>query len=453
MPTGLSTDLYELTMAAGYYSGGRHGLATFELFVRALPPGRGFLVAAGLDQALEYLKNLRFTPEEIRYLRELPALQGAPADFFDRYLRDFRFTGEVWAAPEGTPIFPLEPLLRVTAPVAEAQLVETALLATTMFQTSIASKAARVVAAAEGRAVIEFGGRRAHGVEAAMYAARAACLGGCDGTSNLDAGFRFGIPVSGTMAHSWVMTHADEMDAFRQFAKLYGARAVLLLDTYDTLDAARRIARSELRPSAVRLDSGDIVALSRTVRQIFDEAGLRETRIFVSGDLDEYRIAALVAAGAPIDGFGVGTALSTSSDAPALGGIYKLVEIERERRLVPVIKLSPGKRTYPGRKQVWRVYDAGVAVRDVVGVADEAGPAGGEPLLTRVMRNGRREDERRPLAALREASREAMSRLPEGVRSLETPSAYPVEISEALQALAERVSSEAAGSTSAPAAR
>ena len=250
MPGGLSTDLYELTMAAGYHAAGRMPRASFELFVRALPPSRGFLVAAGLEQALDYLESWRFTPDDVAYLRSVPALAGAGPGFFDEYLPRVRFTGDVEAIDEGVPVFAGEPLLRVTAPLAEAQLVETALLSTVLFQTMIASKAARVVEAAEGRAVIEFGGRRAHGAEAAMLAARAACLAGFGATSNLDAGCRFGLPVSGTMAHSWVMAQPEELTAFRRYVELHGPRSVLLIDTYDPLAAARSIVEAGLRPGA-----------------------------------------------------------------------------------------------------------------------------------------------------------------------------------------------------------
>ena len=444
MATALSIDLYELTMAAGYFCAGHHGRATFEASVRQLPPNRGFLVAAGLEQVLAYLEGLRFTQEQIEYLRTVPALKDVPADFFDRYLPNVRFTGDVWAVPEGVPVFPPAPMLELAAPIVEAQLAETAILATLTFQTSIASKAARVVAAAQGRPVIEFGGRRAHGTEAAMYAARAAVIGGCEGTSNLEAGLRFGIPVSGTMAHSWVMAHETELEAFQSYAALYGERAVLLLDTFDTIKAAHHVVRSGLRPSAVRLDSGDIAELSRAVRAIFDNAGLPDTKIFVSGDLDESRIAALLASGAPVDAFGVGTALSTSIDAPALGGIYKLVEIERAGQPVPVMKLSPGKHTYPGRKQVWRIEQKGTAARDVVGIMDEAGPAGGRPLLDCVMRNGRRTRQPEPIGSLRDRSLEAIGHLPVSVRRLAEPSPYPVVFSDALEALATQVAGNVA---------
>ena len=439
MTSVLSTDLYELTMAAGYYANQVSGLATFELYVRELPQQRSFLVAAGLDQALDYLETLNFKPEEIQYLRSLPELQRVPAEFFDRCLPSFRFTGEVWAVAEGTPVFAQEPLLRVTAPVVEAQIVETALLAAVLFPTSIASKAARVVEAAQGRPVIEFGGRRAHGTDAAMSAARAAFVGGCDATSNVEAGYRFGLPLSGTMAHSWVMMFEHEVDAFQRWEALYADRAILLIDTYDTLEAARRIVASKLHPAAVRLDSGDVATLSREVRKILDAGELRETKIFVSGDLDEYRIATLLEAGAPIDGFGVGTALSTSSDVPALGGVYKLVETERAGVLVPTMKLSVGKRSYPGRKQVWRVYERGQAAHDLIGTSDEAGPVGGAPLLQRVVRDGRRVGPSPPLGELRAGARSALAQLPPAVTRLEDPGTYPVRISQALETLTRRV--------------
>ena len=433
----LSTDLYELAMMAGYLAAGVRSTATFELHVRELPRTRSYLVAAGLEQALDYLEGLRFTSDQIEYLRGLPMFEPVAASFFDEYLPSFRFTGDVWAVEEGTPIFALEPMLRVTAPIAEAQLVETAVLACVGFPTSVASKAARVVEAAAGRLVIEFGSRRAHGTEAACLAARAAWLGGCDGTSNVEAGFRFGLPVSGTMAHSWVMSFGSEAEAFTRFFDLYGERSTLLIDTYDTLAAAARLASSGLRPGWVRLDSGDLAALGRQVRAILDAGGLGRTRIFATGDLDEQKIAALVAEGVPIDGFGVGTSLSTSKDAPALGAIYKLVALERDGRRVETMKLSQGKASYPGAKQVWRTPQ-----RDVLGLEEEPGPPGGRPLLRRVMSGGRRTEPQPPLATLREACRAAVAALPAGVRRLDRPQPYPVVVSEALQALRDRVARE-----------
>ena len=332
MVSALATDLYEIAMAAGYEAHGLDARATFELYVRGLPPTRGFLIAAGLDQALDYLEQLRLGEAEIAYLRTLPNLAGVSPAFFDEFLPAFRFAGEVWAVPEGTPIFPPAPMLRVTAPLAQAQIVETALLSMAMFQTGVASKAARMVIAAAGRSVIEFGSRRAHGMDAACLAARAAYLAGCDATSNVEAGFRFGIPLSGTMAHAWVTGFPTEAEAFHRYAESFGEQAVLLLDTYDTLAAARLLVAEGLRPPAVRLDSGDLGALAVEVRRILDGGGLQATRILASGELDEHRIATLVAAGAPIDGFGVGAAISTGGDVPSLGGVYKLVEIERDGR-------------------------------------------------------------------------------------------------------------------------
>jgi nicotinate phosphoribosyltransferase len=359
MLSALSTDLYELTMIGGYYVAGLSGRATFDLFVRQLPAARNYLVAAGLEQALAFLESLHFSDEEIDYLRSVPALAGLPPPFFDEYLPRLRFTGDVSAVEEGTPVFAQEPLMRVTAPLAEAQLIETALIAEVMFPTSVASRASRVVEAASGRGVMEFGARRAHGIDAGVRAARAAYLAGFDSTSIVEAGRRFGIPLSGTMAHSWVMAFGDEASAFRAYADVYGDAAVFILDTYDASRAARMHRSVRTQAEGVRLDSGDLVAISREVRRIFDAHGLQDTAIVASGDLDELRIAEIVASGAPIDGFGVGTAVSTSSDAPALSGVYKLAEIERDGTMMQCQKTSPGKRTYPGCKQVWRVVRDG----------------------------------------------------------------------------------------------
>ncbi len=437
----LETDFYQLTMIAGHWQAHRTVSATFDLFVRSLPAPRNYLVAAGLAQAIEYLERLRFEPDEIAWLRARPELQGVPDSFFTVFLPHFRFTGDVWAVPEGTPVFGHEPILRVTAPIAEAQLVETALLATIAFQTSIASKAARAVTAAAGRQVIEFGTRRAHGLEAGLYAARAACLAGCHGTSNVEAARRFGLTPSGTMAHAWVLAHEDEIDAFRAYHAIYGDRSVFLLDTYDTLAATDQMIAAGLKPRSVRLDSGDLLALSRGVRERLDRAGWSEVRIFATGDLDEQRIAWLLDQGAPVDGFGVGTALATSSDAPALSAVYKLAEVERDHAWVSVMKRSPGKHTWPGRKQVWRVVRDGVASHDVIGLVAEPPPDGGQPLLARVMRGGRALDPPPPVPVLREQSRRAQDLLPPVVRRLADPTPYEVRFSERLQALAWDISS------------
>jgi len=424
--SALSTDLYELTMVGGYFVNGLSGRATFDLFVRQLPPTRNYLIACGLEQALDFLESLRFTPDEIQFLRTVPALAKLPAAFFDEYLPQFRFTGDVWAIEEGTPVFAEEPIMRVTAPLAEAQIVETAVIAETMFPTSVASRAARVIKAAAGHPVMEFGARRAHGIEAGIRAARAAYIAGFGSTSIVEAGRRFGIPLSGTMAHSWVMAFADETTAFRKYAEVFG-EAVFILDTYDAVAAARMVATSGLRPKAVRIDSGDQVAISREVRRIFDEHGLVDTAIVASGDLDEMRIAEIVAAGAPVDGFGVGTAVSTSSDAPALSGVYKLAEIERDGRAVPVLKKSPGKRTYPGRKQVWRVMRDGIAVEDVLALEGAQPPADAEPLLRQVMKNGERLS-RPSLTEIRDRCRQRVATLPGEVTQLIDGKKYPVRV-------------------------
>lgn len=424
--SALSTDLYELTMVGGYFVNGLSGRATFDLFVRHLPPTRNYLIACGLEQALDFLESLRFTPDEIQFLSTVPALAKLPAAFFDEYLPQFRFTGDVWAIEEGTPVFAEEPIIRVTAPLAEAQIVETAVIAETMFPTSVASRAARVMKAAAGHPVMEFGARRAHGIDAGIRAARAAYIAGFGSTSIVEAGRRFGIPLSGTMAHSWVMAFADETTAFRKYAEVFG-EAVFILDTYDAVAAARMVATSGLRPKAVRIDSGDQVAISREVRRIFDEHGLVDTAIVASGDLDEMRIAEIVAAGAPVDGFGVGTAVSTSSDAPALSGVYKLAEIERDGRAVAVRKKSPGKRTYPGRKQVWRVMRDGIAVEDMLALEGAEPPADAEPLLRQVMKNGERLS-RPSLNEIRDRCRQRVATLPGDVTQLVDGKKYPVRI-------------------------
>ncbi|MBY0505602.1 MAG: nicotinate phosphoribosyltransferase [Bryobacteraceae bacterium] len=368
-------------MAAGYWAAGKQNdVATFDLFVRRLPPQREYLVAAGLAQALAYLQEARFTAEEIAWLRQLPVFAHTPPEFFT-YLANWRFTGTVRALAEGTVAFAGEPLLTVQGPLIEAQLVETHLLATISFQTMIASKSARLVQLAAGRQVIEFGTRRAHSPSAGLYAARAAYLAGCQGTSNVLAGQRFGIPLYGTSAHAWVLSFTSETEAFRHLQGLLGERAVQLIDTYDTAEGARAAAALGKPLAAVRIDSGDPIALSREVRAILDAAGLHETRIMVTGDLDEESIAAIVAAEAPVDSFGVGTHLVTSADAPALSAVYKLVQYETQGLVRYPAKRSPGKATLAGAKQVYRQAHA-----DLLATPEEL--AAGEPLLTTVMANG-----------------------------------------------------------------
>lgn len=437
---GLLTDLYELTMAAGYVAAGKHGeRATFELFLRRLPPNRNFILAAGLEQAVEYLRGLCFEPAEIAYLRSLPQFANA-AEAFWELLAGLRFTGDVWAVPEGTPVFAGEPLVTVRAPVVEAQIAETYLLATIGYQSMIASKAARVVEAAGGRSVVEFGTRRAHSPHAGTWAARAAYIGGCVGTSNTEAGYRFGIPVFGTAAHSWVQSFADERESFARLQQLLGPSTVYLVDTYDSLEGTRRAASLGRPLWGVRLDSGNLAELSRGARRVLDEAGLREAKIMVSGDLDEYKILELVAAGAPIDAMGVGTDLVTSSDAPSLGAVYKLVELEGEGGTRYTAKFSEDKHTYPGAKQVFRYAD-----RDEIGCAWECpGCHSGDPpavraLLRPAMLRGELVEPLPTAAEARARAAESLRSLPAVCRSLydhEHP--YRVEYTKELQALYEQ---------------
>lgn len=385
----LYTDLYQLTMAAAYFALKRKSIiATFEYFVRRLPKNRSFLVFCGLEQALEYLVNLRFESDEIDYIRKLEQFKFVPNEFFE-YLKDFKFTGDVWAMKEGTVFFPPEPALYISAPIIEAQIVETALLSILNFQTLVASKAARIVIAAQGKPVADFGTRRAHGPEAAVMAARAAYIAGCTSTSNVEAGKRFGIPVVGTMAHSFVMSFDSEKEAFEGYLKVFPKSTTLLLDTYDTINAAKLATTLKNNHIiAVRLDSGNIANLSKKVRKILDSSGLKDVKILASGDLNEYKIADLLKKGAPIDSFGVGTEMVTSRDDPAIGGIYKLVEIIEGKKKIPKQKLSPEKATLPHKKQVYRVYDKkGKAIYDYLCLHDEE--YRGEPLLVKVMEKGR----------------------------------------------------------------
>lgn len=431
----LLTDLYQLTMAAGYWSAGKtEEIATFELFVRRLPPHRNYLIAAGLEQAVEYLLGLRFEEEEIRYLEGLPQFQRVGPGFFEM-LRRFRFTGDVFAVPEGTPVFAGEPLLTVRAPLIEAQIPETYLLSMVGFQTMIATKAARMVDAAGGRAVIEFGTRRAHSPQAGVYAARAAYIGGCAGTSNVLAGKQFGIPVFGTAAHSWVQSFATEREAFERLQELLGPGTTYLIDTYDTLEGARQAVALGRPFWGVRLDSGNLVELSKAVRRILDEGGCREARIMATGDLNEYKILELVAAGAPIDAFGVGTELATSHDAPSHGAVYKLAEHWSPLGRRYTAKFSQDKATLPGAKQVFRFKD-----HDVIGRAHECPMNGAEALLRPVIARGELVCPLPPAAEARKRARRALDALPRKLRSLfEADPPYRIELSDELIQLAEEV--------------
>lgn len=418
----LLTDLYELTMLQAYYERGMTDTAVFELFVRKLPPKRDFLVAAGLEQALDFIEGMRFGEEELDWIRTCGHFKPA---FADR-LAELRFTGDVHAMPEGTVLFPNEPLLRVTAPLPEAQLLETRVLNLVHFETVIASKAARSRLVAGTKGLIDFGLRRAHGAEAGLLAARASYLAGFDGTSTALAGARFGIPVFGTMAHSFVQAHDSEAEAFAHFAAAFPERAVLLIDTYDTVEGARIGVKAAPKLKGVRLDSGDLDDLSRKVRQILDANDAKGAIIFASGNLDEDAVARLVAAGAPIDSFGIGTAMTTSADHPYLDAVYKLQEYAgRPRR-----KRSTGKATWPGRKQVYRRYAVdGSFAGDVVTLEQDTQSA--EPVIVAVMRGG----QRLPQPSLEESKKHCLRQLARLPRAFP----YPVEISPALRAAADAV--------------
>lgn len=436
--SGLLTDLYELTMAAGYLQTGFDATATFELFVRNLPPHRNYLVAAGLEQALAFLESVQFTAEEIEYLRKHPVFKNIRGEFFD-YLEKFRFTGDVWAMPEGTLVFAGEPLLRVHAPIIEGQIVETYLLATISYQTMIASKAARLVTSAQGRAVVEFGARRAHGPLASMMAARAAAIGGCSGTSNVLAGQTFGVDTYGTQAHSWVMAHEDESESFRHFLDVFPHNAYLLLDTYDTRNAVKKIIAMGRKPAGVRLDSGNLVKDSQWVRGELDRAGWQDVRIFASGDLDEFKISELLKKSATFDSFGVGTALATPGDAPHLSLVYKLVEVERGGKVREAAKLTAAKVTYPGRKQVFRDSAKNGEYRgDRIALEGESAN-GGERLLVEVMREGKRTAPVEPISELRTRCMAGLQRLPEKYRRIDRTAVYPVKYSKSLERMLDKV--------------
>ena len=433
----LFTDYYELTMCASYFDNKNFEPATFDLFIRRLPENRSYFLFAGLEQALQYLQSVKFTEEHLVYLKK----QGFNQDFLD-YLRGFRFTGDVRAVPEGTVTFPNEPLIRVTAPIIEAQLVETFLLNTINLQTLIATKASRVVHAAKGKTVIEFGLRREHGIDAGMKVARSSYIAGCQGTSNVLAGQAYGIPVFGTMAHSFVMSYPKEIDAFRAFAKTFPNKSTLLIDTYDDIAGAEKaaIVAKELeakgfRLGGVRLDSGDLAETSKKVRKILDDSGLNYVKIFASGDLDEFKISELLNDGARIDAFGVGTKMGTSADRPYLDVIYKLCEtMTAQGGFAPIMKLSKDKITLPGRKQVYRFKKAdGSFERDVIALASEK--VEGEPLLVKVMDKGKLIYDLPSLKQIRDYAAENLSKLPDQYKALTNAQEYPVELSLNLQKL------------------
>jgi nicotinate phosphoribosyltransferase len=431
---GPVTDLYQLTMMAGYATLGiDQARATFELFVRRLPKGRAYLVFAGLEQAVGDLQRLRFSSEQVEAMRNWPTFAHVEPAWFEA-LVDLRFRGDVWAVPEGTVVFAGEPILRVEAPLSQAQWVETFLIASLGYPTLVASKAARIVEAAKGRPTYDFGARRGHGPHAGFLAARASYLAGCAGTSLVEAARRLGIPAVGTMAHSWVQAFAAEDAAFAAYSDLFPGHTTLLVDTYDTAHGVRLAAQIEPAVQAVRLDSGDLNQLAKESRAILDRSDRAGVRIFASGDLDEYRIHELMSENAPIDAFGVGTELITSRDAPALSMVYKMVELDGAGR----VKLSPGKKTYPMAKQVYRFLDAdGRFSYDLVTGASE--PALGVPLLAPIMHGGELAGPLPKLDAIRDYCKSQRELLPEPLRGIHAEPVYPVRYSKALEQEAERL--------------
>ena len=439
-------DLYQLTMAQAYWQSGHTSQATFSLYFRTLPPSRGFQIFAGLEDVLDFLDGFAIETADLDYLERRGDFDPA----FLQFLREINFTGSVRAMPEGTPCFAQEPVLEVTGPVIESQLVETYLLNQVNLQTTLATKAHRVVAAARPASVIDFGARRAQGTDAALKMARASYIAGFSGTSNIEAAERYGIPAAGTMAHSFITTFDEETEAFRAFVRAFPRSATLLVDTYDTLQgvaAAVRVAREAKdfggRIAAIRLDSGDLKALAHHSRRLLDDAGLGDVKIVASGGLDEYSIGRLASAGAPIDVYGVGTRVAVSADAPSTDCVYKMVEYDGK----PVIKLSSGKQNLPGSKQVYRLAKDGQYVRDrIQGPTETAPPGEWHALLGEVMLGGRRSADPASLADLRRRVSEEMERLPRGLKDLDGPDTYPVETSADLTAIARTMEERLGGS-------
>ncbi|MCL1977525.1 MAG: nicotinate phosphoribosyltransferase [Candidatus Bathyarchaeota archaeon] len=435
----LFTDFYELTMCAAYFDNKNFKPATFDLFIRRLPENRSYILFTGLEQILLHLQDIKFTKQHLAYLKR----QGFNQQFLN-YLQNFKFTGDVWAVPEGTVAFPNEPLIRITAPIIEAQIIETFALNTVNLQTTMSTKASRVIHAAKGKNVIEFGLRREQGIDAGMKVARSSYIAGCKGTSNVLAGMVYDIPVFGTMAHSFVMSYPKELEAFRAFAKTFPDKSTLLIDTYDDLaglekaiTVAKELETKGFRLGGVRLDSGNLAETSKKIRKILDDNDLGYVKIFVSGDLDEFRIAELLSKGAKFDSFGVGTKMGTSSDRPYLDVIYKLCETMTVPNVYsPIMKLSTDKSTLPGRKQVYRYKDSeGNYVRDVIALASEKIDA--EPLLVNVMSEGKMTYTLPSLNQIKEFAAENLSKLPEKYKALTEAETYPVELSQKLQTLVE----------------
>lgn len=439
----LLTDLYQLTMAQSYFQSRKFESATFSLFIRSYPPNRGYFVSAGLEDILNFLQGFAFDKEAIDYLYSTRMF--AP-DFLD-FLKGLRFTGEVWAIPEGRLFFKDEPILEITAPIIEAQIVETFVINQINLQSLIATKATRCIHAAGGRGVVDFSLRRAHGIDAGMKVARSSYLAGFGGTSNVSAGKQYGIPIVGTMAHSFVSSFEREIDAFRSFAQSFPENSILLIDTYDPVAGARKavevaheMAAKGLRLRGVRIDSGDLLVLAREVRRILDEAGLKDVKIIGSGGLDEYDLAALAEANAPYDSYGVGTKMGVSGDAPWFDMAYKLVEYNGR----PVLKLSTGKVSLPAKKQTFRFVDnKGRLYKDVIALRHE-NLSGAEPLLKKVMENGKIKGPYPTLKELRETFLAEFNRLDEQIRAICNPAIYPIELSPQLQHLKEEIEKQVA---------
>jgi nicotinate phosphoribosyltransferase len=435
------TDLYELTMAAAYFENRMDYTATFELWVRNLPPRRSYLIACGLEDAVNYLADLSFHSDVIRYLRKLENFKHVSEDFF-KFLSNLKFTGDLWAVPEGTIVFAGEPLLRVTAPIIEAQIVETTLLSIINYQTTVATKASRIVRAANQggveRPVSDFGLRRAHGPGAGVSAARASFIGGCAGTSNVYAGWRYNIPVHGTAAHSWIMAFDTELESFQKYYKVFPESTILLIDTYDVEKGALNAARVGQALRGVRLDSGDLAAQSKMVRRILDDAGLKNAHIVASGDLNEYKIRDLLKSGAPLDIFGVGTEMVVSRDEPALQCVYKLVEERKNGKTFYKAKFSQDKATCPGAKQVRRIYGKnGKFLHDLICLHSEK--IKGEPLLAKIIRNGKPLAKLPDIRAIQRRAKEQAARLPERFKRFEDADTFPVSYSGGLKRLLEQV--------------
>ncbi len=442
----LTTDLYQIIMAAAYYSSPYHRerktIGIFEMFVRKLPKNRSFVVVAGVEQVIQYVLNLRYDDEQIAYLQSLEVFKDVNKEFFD-YLRRFKFNGSLWSVPEGTVLFPNEPILRIEAPIIEAQILETCILSIMNFQSMIATKAARIVSAASHKPVVEFGSRRAHGPQAGVLAARGAFIGGCVGTSNLLAGKSFGIPVFGTMAHSFILSHDNELEALKEFNNMFPT-GFLLVDTYDTMKAVTKLLRSGIRPFGIRLDSGDLYTLSIEIRKLLDSAGCKDTKIMVSGDLNEQSISKLLTSGAPIDCFGVGTELSTSRDDPTMNGIYKLVAVKvlnpdkdsGKYEIIYKSKTSVGKETYPGPKQVCRFIEDNVLEKDYLILENEKPPDKSILLLKKYVEDGNKLLEMPSIFETQNYSSKQLELLPATLISLDVePILFPVILSQKIKSL------------------